>query len=506
MKPMNKFPIYLLITLLMVLGYGYIKLSAASADKYVSVDGDDSWPGTLTKPWKTINHAAKVLTAGQRVYIRGGTYMLDVNIMPANSGTAKKWISYEAYPGEKPVIDGINVPFDVRSPDEMPAFEQGIFYVLDKSHIRIKGLTIKNSHGAGLMFRRCNNIEVIGNAVTDTFGPGIACWKGRARDFSPYSHFKVIGNYLSNTNSYDLDRKPRWRMSEPPHEAISMAGVSYFEVAYNELDHCDKEGIDIKENASHGVVHHNYVHGVTRQGLYADAWFGELTDIEFHHNVVTDSMCGIAVSSENGPETSDIRIHHNLLYKNNFYGVYFSEWGADLPRRNILIENNTLWMNYIGGIYFSSDNISDVSIRNNIIAENALFQIGFSDRWSEDEIREKNIEAEYNLICQSKTVTYPVWTWSPKGDRWASPCTGANTVSALPGFTDAANDIYTLAADSAAIDAGKPGKSYNDPNRTRSDIGFMYFKEPDWAWWLESDFPAGKGEKYLQSKKKNKKW
>src|SRR5688572_28888713 len=110
--------------------------------------------------------------------------------------------------------------------------------------------------------------------------------------------------------------KMEWVGSEHPHEAISVMGADHFEVAWNHVHHCGKEGIDVKEVARRGVVHHNWVHDVPRQALYCDAWFGLLEDVEWFSNVAHDAMWGLTFSVEGqGSEMRNVRAHHNVLYR-----------------------------------------------------------------------------------------------------------------------------------------------------------------------------------------------
>ena len=74
----------------------------SDATYYVAADGDDSNPGTLAEPWRTIGKANQELQAGDTVYIRGGTY--DEMIEPVNSGSAGKKITYKNYPNETVTI------------------------------------------------------------------------------------------------------------------------------------------------------------------------------------------------------------------------------------------------------------------------------------------------------------------------------------------------------------------------------------------------------------------
>ncbi len=65
----------------------------------------DENPGTEEKPFLTINRAAQILKAGEKVLIHEGVYRESVH--PLNSGSGpSRMIIYEAVPGEKVIIKG----------------------------------------------------------------------------------------------------------------------------------------------------------------------------------------------------------------------------------------------------------------------------------------------------------------------------------------------------------------------------------------------------------------
>lgn len=71
-------------------------------------DASDSNPGTKDKPLLTINKAAQLLKAGERVVIYSGVYR--EMIEPLNGGiSADKMISYESAPGEQVIIKGSRI-------------------------------------------------------------------------------------------------------------------------------------------------------------------------------------------------------------------------------------------------------------------------------------------------------------------------------------------------------------------------------------------------------------
>lgn len=72
---------------------------------YVSPDGNDANAGTMDSPFHTLNKLWTVLSAGDRVYLRGGDYKFDhMQSLSGKNGTAGKPIQIWAYPGEQPRI------------------------------------------------------------------------------------------------------------------------------------------------------------------------------------------------------------------------------------------------------------------------------------------------------------------------------------------------------------------------------------------------------------------
>ena len=84
---------------------------------YVSTEGDDSWAGSIDRPFATIQKARDAiraikekdpLTSPVTVYLRGGLYELSETLVftPEDSGTETCPITYKAYSEEKPIISG----------------------------------------------------------------------------------------------------------------------------------------------------------------------------------------------------------------------------------------------------------------------------------------------------------------------------------------------------------------------------------------------------------------
>ncbi|MEH0421508.1 RICIN domain-containing protein [Streptomyces sp. B21-083] len=89
--------------------------AATQATYYVAPNGDDSNAGTITAPFKTLQHARDVvrtvnssMSGDINVYLRGGNYPVSstINFTSADSGSNGHRVVYAAYPNEKPVLNG----------------------------------------------------------------------------------------------------------------------------------------------------------------------------------------------------------------------------------------------------------------------------------------------------------------------------------------------------------------------------------------------------------------
>jgi hypothetical protein len=75
-------------------------LAATAATYYVATTGNDINPGSQAQPFKTIRKGLIVLRTGDTLYLRGGTYVENIN-SPIQGGTSwSNATTIAAYPGE----------------------------------------------------------------------------------------------------------------------------------------------------------------------------------------------------------------------------------------------------------------------------------------------------------------------------------------------------------------------------------------------------------------------
>lgn len=134
----------LILTILILSVAGTVQ-TVRSQIIYVAPDGNDiTNTGSVDSPFESIQKAQEMVSAGDTVYIRGGTYQIredQISEVVSNlfasityldkSGSQGNLIHYWAYPGEKPVFDFSDVK---------PANRRVVGIYVRGSYIHIKGL------------------------------------------------------------------------------------------------------------------------------------------------------------------------------------------------------------------------------------------------------------------------------------------------------------------------------------------------------------------------------
>jgi len=360
-------------------------------DPNAAPNGDGS-PG---KPFASLSAALEHAGPGVRIELAGATYPVSEPVVVRRSGAAGAWLVIVAKPGQKPVLDGTHF-----EPSEPGAWlESAVLDLRGVSWVRVEGLSVYRSAAAGIKVQEgCDRVDLVGNTVATTFGPGIALWNS--------SNVRVLGNTITRANTQDR-RLFGDHLREAPHEALSVAGIAGFEVAYNHVHHCTKEGIDVKEISREGIVHHNWVHDVDRQGLYVDAWFGELRDVEMASNLVQDAEWGMVLSAEGKDSVARrIAFRDNVVERTRGSGFFFGTWGGDGPREGVTLEFNTFrqtgqpkhWAGATGGIDLRSAKPTQVVVKDNRIVGAPTYAIAWPTG------REAHVRFEGNFADREPTV------------------------------------------------------------------------------------------------------
>jgi len=399
---------YLTCILLVIFFFAiFTKSVQAASIYYVSTTGSDSNLGTQIQPFKTIQHAADTVSAGDTVYIGPGIYHELINLTHSGSATGG-YITFSAIPGSQcqhnsttgrtdcsVILDGTQVAVGNNSCGS-GTMCGGLFNIYGQGYIKINGIKIRNTHLvstapalpyiAGFYIKGANHIYLDNNMTENTASSGIGVWKGTV----PSQQIFITNNVILNAQNYDVYTASNGDRGE---EDISLDSVSDFSVSHNEIynDPNDSSlnfnlkwalGICIKSSSQNGSVDHNYIHSMPNGSIYIDGWQAGLNGTTVLNNIqVYDNKAkDISVSGECGGTVDTVWIYNNDLTLSGFSGIDLTSvigWQGNNRcnpgnglRKNIYILNNSIseTTDYDGsGIEINTANIENIVVKNNVV-------------------------------------------------------------------------------------------------------------------------------------------
>jgi hypothetical protein len=461
---------------------------------YVSTTGNDANPGTQLQPWRTIQKAASILTAGQTVMIRGGTYTEKVT--PLNSGSPGQVITYMAYPGETPIIDGTGVSLNLSD-----YRRDGLIQIIGKRYLTFTGLTVKNSSFECINLNRyteyshndyAENITLSGLTIQN------CTWVGVMANYS--RRLRVTNNVIDKTdyssgigiwNSEDIvvdqntitNARYYHEKQGATEEVITISSVISFEVRMNSLDYTlpapwdtsdpsyysDRLGIDVKDSSQYGRVYKNTVRNMNAAGIYVDAYNAgtvvngvtkpTLSHIDIYQNKVSDSG-GIQIGAELYAGVVEyINIYNNLVLNAFFSGIQVKRAHGDGLRKNIAIYNNLVYGaspaggNGGAGISVTTEHLGSNDSSKPVIIQNNISMFSFpSGTTYAGQIRAGNSTIASMILASNNLVSGPLYCSS---DYPSCVEVGSRiTANAASVFINPQGLNFHLLNTSPAIDAG----------------------------------------------------
>lgn len=437
-----------------------IGFSVYGNQRHVATTGNDSNPGTLALPWKTVRYAGAHAVAGDTVFIHEGTYY-DMLIV-RNSGTEGNPIVFTRFESDEVIIDatGKEIYSEMNWLAGLRRWH-GAVDMYNVKWIEIRGLRIQNmTLGNGIYFQRAEHITIENNIIDNTFTSGIGTWVDNVQP-DPNDNTKQL--YPPDTTVWRFSKFIYVRNNEVTRavnggwsEAISFEGVEHFEIVGNYVHdnfHGNPanfwggggENIDCKTGTRYGIIANNIVHGNRRIGIYIDAWNAHVHDIDIYNNICYDLRLGaaIAISNEDGGKVSNINIFNNIMY-NTKDGIIIPNPNKRPyePVDNIKIYNNTAVhcgydTEYPGGYGFKMDNpdATNIDVYNNVFNNNETEQMNVNSAVP---------TTEYVL---DNNIIFPYKGASGNSRK------GTNPIELDPKFIDATSYNFYLQATSPAIDA-----------------------------------------------------
>lgn len=256
------------------------------ATYYVAPQGKDGGPGTMARPWRTLDRATRNLDPGDVVLVRSGTYPENVTI--ARSGTDSAPVAVKAFPGEQPRLTGrLKVEAD---------------YVRISGFV-LEGRTATNPTDVVLYVSGADDVRITGNEVTRAGQSGIFVGDGSSRT-------QIVSNWIHENGRNDF------------------------------LDH----GIYV-EDASGTLIANNLISGNVGYGiqLYPNADDSLVTQ----NTIVRNGRSGVIVGGEKTTADGNT-IVNNIVSFNGEQGIR-TFWGGPVGHGNIA-SHNLVYGNPEGGV------------------------------------------------------------------------------------------------------------------------------------------------------------
>jgi hypothetical protein len=427
--------------------------------------------------YRSLAGGASNVKPGDTVLIRQGVY--NETLIPGQSGTADAPIFFGRYGSEQVTITNVSGAGLAKLPEGEHAdiaWEKFGFYLWNKSHITIDGLTIDNVNGWGRAVN-ASYITLSNNEFTNATTPG-----GRGSiKFVMGGHNKILNNKIHTGN-----------------DNIYILKSDYNVIAGNEIT-SGRHSLWTIKGGNYNVVRGNYFHNnLEKIGEIFDAFdpVHGLDEIHFglsqknatKHNLVEDNIFAYTPSSGTQAPYSGIQyaaqegvIRNNVFYDITGSGIeiasYYDEAEFSTDNR---IYNNVFYQNHFSGMLISRNEAYYLS--NNIMKNNVFYQNDFIDHdgrfssWQQLDgyatqiITRTSAGAVFDnnaVFGSAKGDNYVIANIFPNDDDNRGPehysLAGAEQVWGItfvdnlevdPGFSNAAAHDFSLTASSPLIDSG----------------------------------------------------
>jgi hypothetical protein len=326
-----------------------------ATEYYVAVSGNDSNPGSLSKPWRTIQHAANSVVPGDTVFIHHGTYKEEVILK--FSGTADAPITFSGAPDETATVEGLEFAAGTAHMNIFNLKIEGrsiwrVWLPGNNHHITLKGLTIIGGEAG----------------VRITWGDS-----GQPPIDGPVSDIILEDSLIQGQVYTAVDCTPG------PGNRITIRNL---EISGPETEGEPSFGADgiAVERGNNILVEDCYIHDVQGDGIDLNSrdTQGHVSGIEVKRNIVARThRSGIKLWAGG-------RIENNVVWGTGIAPIVIGIFSSSYELVNNTIAFNMWDPNYSGRDYslvaaYPSDGISpeiDLLLSNNIFAFNTGPQVG----------------------------------------------------------------------------------------------------------------------------------
>lgn len=431
---------------ILLVGMALLAQPAFGSTYYVSTSGLDTNSGAISSPWRTIQHAASTVKAGDTVFVRAGVY--NEIVSPPTSGTASAGpITFSSYPGELATIDGTGLT--------IPNNQWGLVTLENISYVVVNGFEIRNYSTSSTknvpigiyIFGAGTNVQITNNHIHNIATTAKGC-AANAFGMTVYGtqapnsidNLIVSGNEINNTTtgcsetlSVDGNVENFTITGNLIHDDNNIAiGAIGYEGVAPKGSMC---GAELCDRARNGEISLNTVYNITSNanpaygsgtnnksfgadGIYIDGG----TQIVIERNLVHNTDIGIEISSENpgkaaaGVEKADyITTRNNVIYQSNSVGITIGGYAKGKGGTDHCdIVNNTLYDNDTAKTGEGEFQIQWYATNN--IFENNILYAGAQGLFVYDYTTSESspVALDYNLYYSTVGASKGTWTWQKK--------------------------------------------------------------------------------------------
>ena len=237
---------------------------ARQTEYYIAPDGNDTNPGTITKPFSSLERVRDAIRQSNAngpttVYLRQGTYYLSKTFVltSEDSGTNDGPVIYQAYPGEKVTISG-----GMKLSLKWKPYRDGILQAQTPDGLKIDQLFVNGKRRHMARYPNYDaNARPYNGAAADAFSPSrAASWEDPVGGYIHAMHrahwggyhYRITGKKENNEITYEggwqnnrqMGMHPNDRFVENIFEELDAPGEWFHDSKNNTLYYLPDEDVD----------------------------------------------------------------------------------------------------------------------------------------------------------------------------------------------------------------------------------------------------------------------